>query len=222
LYGPQAFLRGLANAETLFKTLAGKNGPERDLLLRTYYGRQHNKISAGWTVDVTRIGGKAPEGFIIVKGANGDALSIAQLAVTKAITETTILRAMNTATETLGKITDEAAWKKIAQLHAADAILDSASTTLIKRQNPTLAEADLARLLSKFQELVGLDTVRNEYLMHTKLYTWFMKDPARDDLEKLNEKVYAELFLTPRSDPWLGLVAADVYTAIDNGGISKQ
>jgi hypothetical protein len=41
-------------------------------------------------------------------------------------------------------------------------------------------------------------------------------------VEKLNEKVYAELFLTPRSDPWLGLLSVDVYTALDNGGIVKQ
>jgi hypothetical protein len=77
----------------------------------------------------------------------------------------------------------------------------------------------MARLLRKFQELIALDTVRNQYLMHSKLYTWLMRDPDRNDLEKLNKKVYASLFLTPDSDPWLGLFSADVYTALDNGGI---
>jgi hypothetical protein len=42
---------------------------------------------------------------------------------------------------------------------------------------------------------------------------------SRTDLEKFNEKVYAELFLTPGTDPWLGLLEKDVYAAIDNGGI---
>ncbi|HEX5886043.1 MAG TPA: hypothetical protein VFY67_15985, partial [Pyrinomonadaceae bacterium] len=65
------------------------------------------------------------------------------------------------------------------------------------------------------------DTVRNEYLMHTELYEWLMQEPVRDDLEKLNEQVYAKLFLTPRSDPWLGLFSTDVYTALDNGGVVK-
>jgi len=46
-----------------------------------------------------------------------------------------------------------------------------------------------------------------------------MRDPARGDIEKLNEKVYASLFLTPNSDPWLGLFSTDVYTALDNGGV---
>jgi hypothetical protein len=38
------------------------------------------------------------------------------------------------------------------------------------------------------------------------------------DFEKLNEWVYAELFLTPRKDPWLGLAPADIYTALDHNG----
>lgn len=222
LYGPRAFVRGLLSAETLFKSLAGKNEEQRNFMLLQYYGDQHNKISAAWTVDTGKIGGPVPKGFIVVKGSDGEALSIAPLAVTKAITETTILRAMNTATAELGKITDEAAWKKIAQLHPTDAELDDRSISLIRRQNPTITADDLTHLTRKFQELIALDTVRNEYLMHTKLYTWLMRDPVRNDVEKLNEKVYESLFLTPGSDPWLGLFSPEVYTALDNGGVVKN
>jgi hypothetical protein len=222
LYGPKAFLRGLVNAETIFKSIAGKNEEEQNIMLSQYCGAQHNKISAAWTIDTQKIGGKPPEGFRLVKGNNGEALLISPLAVTKAIVETNILRAMVTATEALGKITDEAGWRKIAQLHSADAILDERSISLIKHQNPHLTEQEFAQLLPKFQDLIALDAVRNEYLLHTKLYTWIVKDPIRDDVEKLNEQVYAKLFLTPNSDPWLGLYSADVYTALDNGGVKKQ
>ena len=75
----------------------------------------------------------------------------------KALTEVNILRAMTTATEELGKITDEAAWKKIAQLHSSDAVIDERSISLIKRQNPALTEQEFAGLLQKFQ---GLDSAR--------------------------------------------------------------
>ncbi|HKG81152.1 MAG TPA: hypothetical protein VKA78_17075, partial [Pyrinomonadaceae bacterium] len=222
LYGPQAFLRGLANAETLFKSLAGKSDQEKESQLANYYRERNNKIQLAWLADTTRIGGKMPEGFFVAKSMNGEALSIAPLAVTKAITETTILRAMTAASEALGRITDEAAWKKIAQLHAADGVLDSNSIALIKHQNQKIPEQDISRLLQKFQESVALDTVRNEYMLHTKLYSWLSRDPVRTDLDKFNEKVYAELFLTPRSDPWLGLVSADVYTALDNSGVIRN
>ena len=222
LYGPKAFLRGLTNAESLFKRLAGKNEQERALILRSYYGEQHNRIAAAWAIDTGKIGGKVPQGFKIVPGRDGNnALAIAQLAMTKAITEVNILQAMNMATNELGKVTDEDAWKKIARLHPSDAQLDNRSIVLIKGQNPTLTDDDFIRLVRKFQELVALDTVRNEYLMHTKLYTWLMKDPVSDDVEKLNEKVYESLFLTPGSDPWLGLFSPEVYTALDNGGVLK-
>ena len=222
LYGPRAFIRGVLNAESLFKSLAGKTEQQRDFLLPQYYGDQHNQISTAWTMDIGKIGGKVPRGFTVVKDANGDALSIAPLAVTKAITETNILRAMNVATDELGKVTDEAAWKKIAQLHPSDAVLDDRSIALIRRQNPLITDDDLTHLVRKFQELIALDTVRNEYLMHTKLYTWLIKDPVRDDVEKLNAKVYDSLFLTPGSDPWLGLFSPEVYTALDNGGVVKH
>ena len=221
LYGPTAFQRALTGAEAMFKQIAGKNEQLRDSFLLRYYREQQRKIALDWAVDTTKIGGKVPEGFIIQKGTNGEALSIAPLAVTKAVTETSILRAMTGATDALGQVTDEAAWKKIAQLHSDLAILDDRSIALIKRQNPTLPDEELGRLLRKFQELIALDTVRNEYLLHSKLYAWLMRDPARKDIKKLNEKVYASLFLTPHSDPWLGLFSTDVYTALDNGGVVK-
>lgn len=223
LYGPQAFLRGLVNAESIFKSLEGKNGAERNMLLTLYHREQHNKIALNWTLDTQKIGGKVPEGFRIINDMNGqpEALMVAQLAMTKAMTETTILRSMTVATEALGEITDADAWKKIAQLHSSLAVLDDRSVALIKRQNPALSDEEMVRLLRKFQELIALDTVRNEYLLHSKLYTWLMRDPARGDVEKLNEKVYASLFLTPSSDPWLGLFSTDVYTALDNGGVVK-
>ena len=223
LYGPRAFLYGLTNAENLFQSLKGKNQQERTLALLRYYREQHEKIATAWVIDTKKIGGKVPAGFKIVPGENGqDALVVSQLAITKAVTETSILRGMNVLAEELGKVTDEAAWKQIAELHSDDAILDSRAMTLIKYQNPSMSEDDFKSLVKKFQGLVALDTVRNEYLMHTKLYLWFRTDPGRGDLEKLNQKVYDSLFMTPQSDPWLGLFPADLYTALDNGGVVKK
>ena len=221
LYGPKAFLRELADAEDLFKSLNGKSDQERMLQLAGYYQVRANKLSAAFMNDTLKIGGKAPQGFTLYRGQNGEvqAISIAALAVTKSLSEVNMLRAMNAAPEALGKMTDELAWRKIARLNAANAILDAQSLGLIRKQNPALSDKDFGAMVEKFQESIALDTVRNEYLLHTKLYPWLLRDPSRTDLEKFNEKVYAELFLTPRSDPWLGLLTKDAYMAIDNAGI---
>lgn len=113
-------------------------------------------------------------------------------------------------------MTDEQAWKLIARRHEADWILDARSLSLIKRQNQSLSNNDLNRMILRFQESVGVDTVRNEYLMRSRLYGWMIPNTTRGDLEKFNDMVYTSLFRTPSSDPWLGLVSPDIYTAIEN------
>jgi len=150
------------------------------------------------------------------------------------VSEANILRRMTAGSEALGTITDEAAWNKIALLHIADAQLDTRSLGLIQRQtqkalqiNGSKSSADktLASLVEKLQMNIALDTVRNEYLLHTKLYAWLVADHNRldrIDLDALNNRVYAELFLSPASDPWLGLFSAETYTALDGGGVSRR
>ena len=221
LYGPKTFLRALTDAETLFKSLAGKQEQERTFLLKYYHGTNNNKISVAWASDIVKTGGKIPAGIRAVQGRNGEIAAIFAMpvAITKMAVEINTVRAVSVISESLGKVTDEETWRKIAQLHRSDAVLDKRSSALIRRQNPALSQAELEKLVYKFEEAIALDTVRNEYLLHPKLYAWLMQDPSRTNLEKFNEKVYAELFLTPRSDPWLGLMSRDVYTALDNGGV---
>jgi hypothetical protein len=222
VYGPQAFMRTLIDAQSLFTNLKGKDDNVKRNLLLEYYSSHANKISLAWLADVTKIGGKRPEGIAVQVNEKGEALSIMPLAVSKAVTETTALRAMTAGSESLGRITDEPTWQKIAALHSTDAQLDERSISLIKKQNPDLSSLVLASLIDKFRQSVALDTVRNEYRMHPRLLAWMTREQWRGDVDKFNEKVYAELFQTPRTDPWLGLLMPDSYTAIDNGGVVKE
>jgi hypothetical protein len=68
---------------------------------------------------------------------------------------------------------------------------------------------------------MALDTVRNEYILRNRTHAWLATSLWNMPVETFNEKVYAELFLTPGSDPWLGLYSPDSYTALENGGISN-
>ena len=72
------------------------------------------------------------------------------------------------------------------------------------------------------QETLLIDAVRNEYDLHRRIHAWFARSEAGDDVEALNERVYDELFLTPSSDPWLGLVPSDAYSALDGGGFRQS
>jgi len=232
LYGPDAFLRAILATQKVFAKLKEAGGANPGQGLLSYRRERIQRLNASWLTDIEKTGGKAPEGLSVIRRADGtpEALQIAQLALVKALTETTMLRALTGASESLGKITDEPAWRKIAQLHLADAELDSRSIGLIWRQTHRVLTADGSRmtsqaafenLIEKLQLNVALDTVRNEYLMRTKLYAWLLEDRGRSDIETFNKKVYSELFLTPASDPWLGLFTADTYMALDDGGLVR-
>lgn len=221
VYGPQAFARNLTEAESLFMNLKGKGGDEKRKLLIEYFRSRANTTQMAWLADIKKAG-KPVDGSRIQVGSSAEALSIMPLAVTKAAIETPMLRAMISASAALGRITDEPTWSNIAAFHRADSVLDDRSIALIRKQNPALSSKTLANLIEKFQRSVALDTVRNEYKMHTVLLAWLTENSWRTDVDKFNEKVYAELFFTPESDPWLGLLMPDVYTAIDNSGVRPK
>jgi hypothetical protein len=127
---------------------------------------------------------------------------------------------------------DDEVWRRIAASRAEDVKLDEASVNLMRRENPTAAmagalatskrmvEDPILRVVRNFEEAMALDEVKNEYLLHRRIHRWFVSGDVPTELDALNEKVYAELFLTPASDPWLGLAPADAYTALDDGGLT--
>jgi len=229
LYGPRAFLRSLNQIEAA----ANASGQLANHVAATPYPMARlNAINVDWFSDIQKIGGKVPQGLFIARTTDGSptAIQVAPLAMTKRITEANILKSITAVPDWLNTITDEALWNKIAQLHIADAELDARSLGLIRRQTQGALsttggmkdnEKTFAALVNKLQQNIALDTVRNEYLLHTKLYGWFLEKDNRE-LTKLNRRVYSELFLTPASDPWLGLFSPDVYTALEGGGISRK
>ena len=212
--------------------MQGKADEARRITLVNYHRARIDAIATAWTADTGKSGGKIPESLV----ARGDkksphAIIAAPAAITKMVIEAPILGAITRDAEELGRVTDEAAWRKIAALHADDAVLDLRSQALIRRQSanlfdtlgaPAATDAQLASLIRNFQRSIALDSVRNEYVLHTRLHAWLIADPSRDDVNALNEKVYAELFLTPRSDPWLGLLSPDVYTGLEGGGVTRS
>jgi hypothetical protein len=68
---------------------------------------------------------------------------------------------------------------------------------------------------------VALDTARNEYLLHARIHRHLSLQPQAR-FEELNAWVYRDVFLTPREDPWLGLVDPRVYTGLARDGIVRD
>ncbi len=224
LYGPAAFMRALAQSEALALQLDGKTQAARWPALRVYHNGRIQAIAREWAVDVTKTGGRVPADVVVRierRKKSPGAIEVAPLAISKRATEVDILKSITADATALEAATDISSWNKIAALHASDVRLDKASVAFITRQNAALGadQALLSRTLQNLEQYLALDTVRNDYLMRTKLHAWFATGEAVGGVETLNELVYAELFKTPGSDPWLGLYSPDVYTALDGGGV---
>lgn len=226
LYGPEAFLRGLSKAEKLNQSLSGKTADLRRQVLADYHEQAIRAITQEWVEDAKLVDGKIPT-HLLPKGAKSTrAVDIAPLAVTKAITEFSVLQSITRNTDALKAVTNEDTWSRIASQHLADARLDEQSIGLIKRQmrdlwsGPAL-DVKTRELLQRLRQSIALDTVRNEYMLHTKIHAWLTIGSVSTEVDTLNDKVYSELFLTPKTDPWLGLYGEDVYVGLEKGGVIR-
>ena len=163
-----------------------------------------------------------------------DALEIATLAMGKARPEVPILRAIRESPQKTDRMVTDKLWQRLASIHRPNVKLDKSSVELMRKLNPAaqraavrapskkLVEAPILRIVRNFEDSIALDTVRNEYLLHRQIHRWFSNEENTSDLTALNERIYTELFLTPSSDPWLGLVPPDAYTALQGRGIHQQ
>ena len=221
LYGPAAFQRNLVDAETLVKSVAGKTEQERNVALYTYYRQRNDKIALAWKADTEQFGNHNTDRLRLLTTQERDAVRTGPAAATKMGAERPFVRAITSASDALGRVTDEQAWRLIAARHFSDALLDGRSIALMRWQNRSLDTSQTGQLIGRFQEAIALDTVRNEYIMRPLIYGWMSAPENRADLDKFNEMVYTGLFATPSSDQWLGLISPDMYIAIDNGGVIK-
>jgi hypothetical protein len=102
-------------------------------------------------------------------------------------------------------------------------ILDARSINLIRAKRVGRGNEQTVKILvQKFESSMALDTVRNEYLLHSQLHRWFVEGTVNRSITQLNDRVYAELFLTANTDPWLGLAPAGVYSAIAKDGLLEN
>ena len=240
LYGPKAFIERLDSAHGAWKLLAQSGEENRRNVLYVYHLNRLSEIQKNWARDLAtaklsvnaQVPGSPNPPQLAQAGAAPRAEVAAKVARPKALVEIPMLNAINARFVKLDSDTNDALWAAIANLHHEEATLDGASITLIKNQNPNafragqlaitkrVTENPILRLVGSLQSSIAVDTVRNEYQLHRKIHEWFVSDNDRPaDVDKLNERVYAELFLTPSSDPWLGLVSRDTYTALENNGI---
>lgn len=230
MYGPQAFLQHLERAETLERRLQQLPESDRADALRQYYRDRVATLQNDWQADLSQLGIQPPSELAPLPAEIPTAAEAGRLAVSKMMVEAPLLNSLaNSNRERLNATTEIAGWEKLAQLHAAESRLDSNSRALMRAKNPrtwavevSTAADPLAPVVERFESVMAIDTIRNQYLLQPQIYQWLLNNPSfTSNLESLNAQVYARLFLTPNTDPWLGLLLDDEFTAIDNQGVKQ-
>jgi hypothetical protein len=239
LYGPKAFLRKIGDGLSLARQVAAMSPGDRSARLAEFHSQQVSFLGEAFARDVARAGRAQDLNALAPQPAQGEqqasaappANAAAGIARPKQRIEKRLIAAALPLAADPATLEDEAVWQQIAALHAEEAQIDAASRELIRSQNPTAAvagrlamtkrivEDPLVRLVRSLESSIALDTVKNEYRLHRQIHGWLADVNYRPGIDELNERVYAELFLTPSSDPWLGLAPPDVYTALPNSGV---
>ena len=220
LYSPQAFMENLKSAEKTVQSLSNSDVNRREILVK-YHRDRLAKLEKSWSTDLTRL--RLPSQPLLQSmrlPSAVSATSASRLAISKMAIESPILLRTSgqSSAETINpfaKLSDQN-WLRLASLYQNRVYLDQGSLNLMQRKLP--ANASMPTVVNGFERAIAQDTVRNEYVFHAQIHNWFANGEFMNGdataLAALNRRVYDQLFLTPASDPWLGLVNENIYTGI--------
>jgi len=244
LYSPDAFLAQLTRLHNFAQQYARINPDARDRMLREYHSNQFQQVARLRDRELTLASALRPatppvatpvasvppapmassaqattlstarDPWTVLQQAPAvrvDAINIGSLSTSKGVYEVAILRDLG---QTLAAV-DDSQWKRMAANHVNEVHFDAASIALMQEKAPSFQ----TRMLANLQRTVEEDTLRNEYDFHLRIHQWFGNGPRPASFQALNRRVYAELFLTPASDPWLGLLQDDAFSAVAGGGV---
>ncbi|MBC7899366.1 MAG: hypothetical protein H7070_04880 [Saprospiraceae bacterium] len=218
LYSPKVFLKYVTQGREVNSAAAGLPRTKPDLALMKYRKAGYDEIKAKRDKGVEISGVKLTEPEAGTTAILAAPRAMAKMAV---VDEYSILRVFDDFAK-FEPVINFADWNKLARLYSPSPKLDSNSEAFIRRQNAKtgLSEAEFTQLFAKLESFIALDTTRNDFVFHTKIYEWLNRDPTQT-VEELNTRVYSDIFQTPNTDKWLGLYSSDVYTALDGNGIIK-
>jgi hypothetical protein len=229
LYSPLAFLQWAWTMRDFELKYDAADAGERAKMLAAFHAAKKDEVLRRWDMDIQYLGDQRAE--LVATRITPKAVAAARKAFSKSAAEVPMLRFANLGGTWMERGMDDELWQAIAARHREDVKLDETSIAVMRQEFPragaaarmavykSQVEDPILRVVRAFENSIALDTVRNEYLLHRRIHEAFADHAAQTgDIDALNEWVYAELFLTPSSDPWLGLAAPDVYTALENDG----
>ena len=219
LYAPAPFLAQLRDMSWLYDQWSHLAPDAREAGLRGYHRVRSESAAASTRVDLPAGKTETARGARLQQPAY--AWEASRLALSKSIGEATMFSTISFGTKS--PVPDI---KPLLEGVAAGddfAAIDESALGLIREKRAPLHESpeSLARAMESFRRSLAADTLQNEYTLRPLIHEIFREKPGLTFAE-LNDRVYAEVFRTPREDPWLGLRSDQTFTAIAAEGVEQR
>jgi len=239
LYGPAAFEHGLAASLELARRSATLTDEDSAKAIATYHLHAEWALSASWRkllraaypgyesyVDAATLPAPVRFSWPSPLYSSLPASAVNELTVSKADMEAPTLSLFQPEVQVSGSWGD---WSKVAA-PVPNEHVDERSRALIESKHPRdwsskdaaiIEESKLGKRFSAFETRMTEEALRNEYVFHGAVHVRMSK-PAKLDFDSINDFVYSRVFMTPKSDAWLGLVPTEAFTGIEGDGLTHH
>jgi hypothetical protein len=105
-------------------------------------------------------------------------------------------------------------------------VLDAPSRALVARLHDAgpaslrATPAELARVIARLEQHIVADTALAEFTLRQQIHRR-IAERGETSFETLNAWIYDEVFTTPASDPWLGLLPRTDFTGLPGDGVTS-
>lgn len=220
LYGGQRFLQTLGGWSGLASNVAQLESGQRAEAVRGFHraalAELQNRFGAAWQDrDALRPASRSNDG-------HPTAAEASRLLVSKTFAEAPILREVTRQRSLQPVPNGDTRWQNLALGEMNGARLDERSRAWIAAKRADTEDPSLTpRMIEALERAIAEDTARNELLVRPEIHQWFIEGGIPGSIEDFTGRVYAELFLTPAQDPWLGLAPLEFWPAIEADGLAR-
>jgi hypothetical protein len=237
LYGPVAFEKGLRESLALAQTVAHLSDDDSAKAVAKYHTRAVWTATASWRQHLKRAYGENYGDYVKdahlpkpLKFAWPDPLwnslpanVVNSLTMSKADMEGPDVTMMQPDFRVTGNWGD---WGKIAKgvkrerlhPHSRALIIEKAPRDWSSREAQPLGAAQLEKRFDRFERRMTEEELRNEFVFHAAVHSHLSK-AARVAFTSTNDYIYTNVFMTPQSDSWLGLMPTEAITGLPDDGI---
>lgn len=199
MVGPATFRDWLTSAGELTREVAALPRAKRTARVVAHLSADLDTRLTAWTLALRRIGVQVPRehGALI---AATDAATLERLA---------LLKGTITISAEAQRLVGGLMPRSLARLLAVEAMPLAVTKSRV--------EAPMLRQVGPVEGTLAKDEVQNELVLKVRLATIMLRDPrllAGERVAELTSAIYADAFITPLDDPWMGLAPEDVFTGL--------